>query len=623
MTDRKNLQRILFLLSLAFVLAACGKEKPGMPAFPTREAPPLSDRLSEEIRQDWQRWEAMSREAQAAESRMRGSLQHVFFTWQDAVDYLGFAPWNPLEEADWLSKKNMTGTDVIRPGETQVRHAELHFSGDKDGSLSQVALLAGYTDGDVRVILTAEMIRRGTYSEDPGKTLSLSESISAKETWDDGDLYQAVNLYFDRENVFYSVRLIAPKSGEGKSALEASYQRLLDLVRQTLDLSPAGLPSSAAGTEPSVREAFPDAYVPDEKEQQFWWPQYGELGPDRTYQRLEFSTNVQREIFPEAAADTQSLLALSEAGHILWRRELPYKLGNMISLKEGVAVSGTVWDEDALLPRTVYVESYGLDGERRWQWQADNPDGLSWTLLAAQEEDEGVRCLFHAYSFKKDLSFIKNMLFDEKGELLSARQADIGTRSVFGGALYGKEAILILPGSALTRMDAEGALSEAVTLPPSEGEELSLDGIAAVNGKLYVSLTFRRRPATPESDSAVRSWEDLAYGEIRPSETLTESIRSQYRAELREAPVPAAGLPAVDQFRTVYGREKSLGGRLSADENGVLCWDIREPFDLYPAPWADSFSIGGSCRILRYSYDSEGVGRIMPTDRITGFRLLN
>lgn len=799
----------LLLCGAAVLLSACGKSTDAdTAAQPTAPAPSVSEKLSEEIKANWASWDAKSQLQQALSSTMPGSKSMYFWTWDNAVAYLGYSPWNPLEEAGFLEKMNTAGTPILPLGGDTLEHAVLRFQGDRDGSLTQISLQAGYStaDGIVRVILTADMILRPVGSGEAGKQISLNGSITGKETRDENDNYQAVNLYFERESVFYTIRLIAGKNTAESTALEETYALILALLRirlggssteeqmhtadprengvlenwDTLGLSESpeavleslmsenvviqkdggilsgrglweeffektqkGEPASVLlvhyYTETNVRMAleyfeteypkypqcflgrldfdgtlchyvvrksdkaeiendddvtfrylkcftgempaqavydsfrhyvlindesltwdqlkgslysssyvgnsagfrmvvseyftgsgdFPDAYVPDEKERQHWWPQYGERGSERTYQRLEFSTNVQRELFPEAAADTQSLLALAEGDKILWRRELPYAPGNMISLKDGVAVSGTVRDEEALIPRTLYVERWGSDGERRWQWRAENPDALNWTLLAAQEENGGVRCLFHAYSYKKSLSLIKNLLFDEKGELISERQADIGTRWVFGGTLYGQEAILILPGFkpdevfTLVRMDPEGGLSEAVALPQPEGEELSLDGIAVRDGKLYVSLTFRRRPSVPDSGAAAAgSWEDLAYGEIRPSEELTQGIRSQYRAELREAPLPPAGLPAAGQFRTVYGREESLGGRLSVDEAGVLCWDIREPFDLYPAPWADSFNIGGSCRILRYGYESEGVDWIMPTDRITSFRLL-
>ena len=225
----------LVLGGTVILLSACGKQaEAAAPTLPTAEAPSFSEELHEKIKANWERWDALSWQQQGLSSTMPGLEYRKFYTWEEATDYIGFVPWNPLEEANWLQKKNTSGTDVLPEGETKLKHAEVRFQGNRDGSLTNVVLQAGYADGQVRVILTADMITRTTYSEEAGKTVSLSERLSAKETRDQGELYQAVNLYFDRENVFYSIRLIVGKSSAANAALEEIYENLLTLLRETL-----------------------------------------------------------------------------------------------------------------------------------------------------------------------------------------------------------------------------------------------------------------------------------------------------------------------------------------------------------------------------------------------------
>ena len=241
--------RFLLLAGMAVcLLTACGKKQQEIQAPSSaettrrqeeaqgvshEEAPYLSERLFEEIKDDWRKWEAKSREAQALSSRLPGSLWQYFFTWENAVDFLGFAPWNPLEEAEWLEKMNTAGTAILQSGETRIRHAQVLFDGDRDGRLTYAAITAGYAEGSVRVILTAEMIRRGTDSQDPGKQIPLNGSVLARETRDENENYQAVNLCFDREKISYRIRLIAAKSAAGTAALEEAYQKILELIRES------------------------------------------------------------------------------------------------------------------------------------------------------------------------------------------------------------------------------------------------------------------------------------------------------------------------------------------------------------------------------------------------------
>jgi hypothetical protein len=797
----------LLLCGTAILLSACGEKTDAEPAArPTAPAPSVSEKLSEEIKANWASWDAKSKLQQALSSTMPGSESMYFWTWDNAVAYLGYSPWNPLEEAGFLEKMNTAGTPILPLGGDTLEHAVLRFQGDRDGSLTQISLQAGYStaDGTVRVILTAELIRGTACSEEAGRQIPLKGSITGKETRDENDNYQAVNLYFDRENVFYTIRLIAGKSSTENAALEETYALILALIRirlggisteegqmQTADPKENGVPEnwdtlglsespeavletlmsenvviqkdsgllSGRGlweeffektqngepasvllvhyyTENNVRMAFeyfeteypkypqcflgrldfdgtlyhyvvrksdkaeiesgddvtfrylkcftgempaqavydsfqryvlvndesltwdrlerslfssysgdsvgfrmvvseyftesgdfPAAYVPDEEELSCWYPQYGVSTPGRRYMRAALSGSA-REIFPETAPETQSLLALAEGDEILWRRELPYDLGNMISMEGGVLASGCVIGEDYSSGR-VYVERWDGAGNRLWQWTAENPEQYDWILLAAEETNGVVRCLFLVHQWRSGIGFAKVLVIGEKGELREERQAEIGSHTVYAAAFHGDDAILALSawqgkdGYALVRMDRAGNLSEAVRLPRAEEEWMTIESLTVRNGTLYVSLTYRLETYP---DAGVREIMtetlDIPYGEIRPSEELTRLVRKRYRAELRAAVLPESGLPSAEQFRVVYGRKGVLGDRLSVDETGTLCWDIREPEGLYAAPWADSFSIGGTCRIYRLGFAGDVPEWIMPTDRKTFFREL-
>ena len=150
----------LLLCGTAMLLSACGeKTDADTAAQPTAPAPSVSEKLSEEIKANWASWDAKSKLQQALSSTMPGSESMYFWTWDNAVAYLGYSPWNPLEDAGCLEKMNTAGTPILPLGGDTLEHAVLRFQGDRDGSLTQISLQAGYStaDGIVRVILTADI----------------------------------------------------------------------------------------------------------------------------------------------------------------------------------------------------------------------------------------------------------------------------------------------------------------------------------------------------------------------------------------------------------------------------------------------------------------------------------
>lgn len=86
--------------------------------------------------------------------------------------------------------------------------------------------------------------------------------------------------------------------------------------------------------------------------------------------------------------------------------------------------------------------------------------------------------------------------------------------------------------------------------------------------------------------------------EISPEE-LTPVVQENYTAVLLLCD-PNGGEPK--RFYSVKG---SLGGALTATEN-QLEWNVETVVSAYFSPLTSSFSIGGECRVYRYSFDTSG-----------------
>lgn len=99
------------------------------------------------------------------------------------------------------------------------------------------------------------------------------------------------------------------------------------------------------------------------------------------------------------------------------------------------------------------------------------------------------------------------------------------------------------------------------------------------------------------------------------SEELTPMVRDNYTALLLVCE-PKTGKP--QEFYSVKG---SLGGKLSASDAGNLIWDVESITSTFFSPATNSFTIGGTSYVFRYSIDALGLLMSQEkTDEIVNFR---
>ncbi len=83
-------------------------------------------------------------------------------------------------------------------------------------------------------------------------------------------------------------------------------------------------------------------------------------------------------------------------------------------------------------------------------------------------------------------------------------------------------------------------------------------------------------------------------------EELTPLVRENYTAVLLMCE-PDGGLP-----KAFYSVKGSLGGELSVNASGLLEWNVESVVSTFFSPATSSFTIGGSCKVFRYTFDTAG-----------------
>lgn len=158
----------------------------------------------------------------------------------------------------------------------------------------------------------------------------------------------------------------------------------------------------------------------------------------------------------------------------------------------------------------------------------------------------------------------------------------------------------------LVKVGHDGTLTDSFSYG-ADGAHYFLKDMIEHGGKLYLS-TY----AVPKVDDNAGGREEIApiFQKIHetfgrdvfsiPSEDLTPIVRDNYTAVLLICDTESGN---VGEFYSVEG---ARGGKLSVSEDGKLVWEAESFVDTFYSLATSSFTIGGTCRIYRYTFDANG-----------------
>ena len=84
------------------------------------------------------------------------------------------------------------------------------------------------------------------------------------------------------------------------------------------------------------------------------------------------------------------------------------------------------------------------------------------------------------------------------------------------------------------------------------------------------------------------------------SEELTPMVRENYTAVLL-----ACDRDGIDP-KTFYSVKGAFGAALCVSGEGRLEWDVESITSAFFSPATSAFTIGGTCKVMRYTFDSSG-----------------
>ena len=266
------------------------------------------------------------------------------------------------------------------------------------------------------------------------------------------------------------------------------------------------------------------------------------------------------------------------------------------------------WNETFSTEETKYGWIALVDETGTVLWQRRLEHHFNWEYIGTVlRRGDGTWAVFSRGDFK----FLCLTLLNADGNELSCVKTPVGNLGIKNAALLGDGYVVQLINSLdhdtalLYWLDREGHVTDTCSYEADDCEYHLTDMIEFA-GQIYLSgyAVPKQNDEGGRHEIAqvldyVFSREDYGIGVT--DEELTPIVRDNYTAVLLLCD-PQGGSP-----KTFYSVKGSLGGRLSVNGEGLLEWDAESVTTTFFSPATSSFTIGGSCKVFRYTFDSAGV----------------
>ena len=257
------------------------------------------------------------------------------------------------------------------------------------------------------------------------------------------------------------------------------------------------------------------------------------------------------------------------------------------------------------------------DNQKSYAWMAkiDADGNLVWKKMlshgfdseyisAVVENNDGSYAVFS----RGDLKYFCLSQYTVDGKETHFHKTEVGNNGIWNAARF-EDGYLVLLGrnanAQIVKVDREGNITDSFSYG-DEDFHYSITDMIEFNGNIYLSAYAVPRTDNLDASSRYEIEGVLQYlfdnhiWEIS-SEELTPLVRDNYTALLLICE-PEAGKP--QEFYSVKG---SLGGKLSVSDTGNLLWDVESITSTFYSPQTNSFTIGGTSYVFRYTFDKSGL----------------
>lgn len=305
----------------------------------------------------------------------------------------------------------------------------------------------------------------------------------------------------------------------------------------------------------------------------------------------------------------ESYLEKYDGETLVWSVAIPeFVIRGYSIISDGVIAYGQTATTSSLQNSYAWMAKFDENGNLVWKNRMNN--GFDNEYIAAVLENADGSYAVISYG---DFNYFCFSQYSAEGKETHFKKTEMGNYGIWNAARFGDGYIVQL-GNHITdeyakvvKVDHEGNITESFSYS-SEDSEYYITDMIEFNGNIYLSayaiprLDEKNQGAGGrcEIDKVLKYLFDNEIGEIS-SEELTPMVRENYTAMLLVCD-PDSGTP--HEFYLVKG---SIGGDLSLSDSGNLLWDVESITTTFFSPATNSFTIGGTCYVFRYTFDDFGI----------------
>ncbi len=328
---------------------------------------------------------------------------------------------------------------------------------------------------------------------------------------------------------------------------------------------------------------------------------------------MRFDENKGYDVFDKSS------ITKYEDGEVIWNVLFDdFVISGYEEVSDGVIVTGQTPASSGTEVFYAWIMKIDNDGNIKWKNRFDNGFKVE-DIRVVIENNDGTYATFGEGDSKY---FCFNMLNSE-GEVIHFNKAELDGYRVGSTAKLGDGYIMELATWAsvatdnqkVVKVDREGNIQEHFSYE-SDGVYYYIHSLIEYNGKIYLSGYTETMNSSAGTGRGIEPVIKYIYDNDKTdiiSEELTPIVRDIYTAMLLVCDVDS-GVP-----EEVYSVKGGLGLWFEYDDAGQLVWYMESIMSTFFSPETNSFTIGGTVYVYRYTFDSNGV---LVSEEDTGQRAL-
>ncbi len=285
---------------------------------------------------------------------------------------------------------------------------------------------------------------------------------------------------------------------------------------------------------------------------------------------------------------------------LLWSVDVPYMwVQESIYTSFGTILSGHN-TQNSNLPMLACIDE---NGKILWEKKINHNYEYEY-IQAVIDNMDGTVAVFS----KADSEYLCLSRYNKDGEEISFEKNAVGRAYIKNAVLMGDEYFVQISDAVehetahIIKLDLNGKMIDSFTYEGDDCEYFITD-MAEFGGNVYLSAYSVPKQNDGGGRHEIANILDYVFKKENweiSDEELTTLVRDNYTAVLLLCD-KRGGAP-----ETFYSIKGSMGGELNINDKGQLVWNVESIETTFFSPATSSFTIGGSCRVFRYTFDFNG-----------------